>query len=70
MRLGNQISPDAYNFIWPQAVFMFVLFLSGVVFQYKRARRRKRNDDQTTGLAPARVRLIETSQTASQVELS
>ena len=49
---------------------MFVLFLSGVVFQYKRARRRKRNDDQTTGLALARERLIETSQTASQVELS
>jgi hypothetical protein len=66
VRLSDQISPDAYIFIWPQAVFMFVLFLSGVYFQCKRARPRKRTDDQTTGLALARVRLIETSQTASQ----
>ena len=50
--MGDQISPDAYIFIWPQAVFLFVFFLSGVYFQCKR----KRTDDQATGLALARVR--------------
>jgi hypothetical protein len=50
----------SYDFVWPQALAVFVLFLLGIFVQCRMAaRKRERMRDQEDGLAMARVRLVD-----------
>ena len=58
LRMSIRIN-GSYDFVWPQALAVFVLFLLGIFVQCRMAaRKRERMRDQEDGLAMARVQLV------------